>query len=160
MEIFARFNPAGGGKCPVCGTADSKETVLVPIHGTQRDGLSECNQYHLACIDLLEQNIDGKRVVSMFFFPKEAKMRFSWVLPFPKGIVSKEQVDQCLVEIRAQGWDFEDHRSDELVMGTPTTVVRISFLLESDCERFSRDEIAKELFEQYVGQSLTSRLRQ
>lgn len=31
MRTFPHFNPAGGHVCPICGTAEDKETVLIPL---------------------------------------------------------------------------------------------------------------------------------
>jgi len=49
-RIFASFNPAGP-PCPVCGTRADRQTILVPIPGTERDGICEARQVHRACYD-------------------------------------------------------------------------------------------------------------
>jgi len=35
--------------CPVCGTNDDGETVLVPIIGTSEDGICQAKCLHLVC---------------------------------------------------------------------------------------------------------------
>lgn len=36
--------------CPICKTDDSKEAVLIPIHGTGNDFTYEALQVHLDCL--------------------------------------------------------------------------------------------------------------
>ena len=52
MRIFAKPNLMTGWKCPVCGTAEESEVVLIGIAGTQKDNLCEAEQFHLKCLDL------------------------------------------------------------------------------------------------------------
>jgi len=54
MRVFERFNSSHGETCPVCKTAKACETVLVPIPGTEHDGIVEAKQVHKRCFDLLE----------------------------------------------------------------------------------------------------------
>ena len=53
MKVFEHFNQSGNDKCPICETADDKQTVLIGIQGTQRDGIMEAKQVHLDCIELI-----------------------------------------------------------------------------------------------------------
>ncbi|MBL0320305.1 MAG: hypothetical protein IPP74_13595 [Alphaproteobacteria bacterium] len=52
LKAFPHFNKSGGNKCPICLTNDDEKTILVPIDGTEDDGLVECEQIHLNCISL------------------------------------------------------------------------------------------------------------
>lgn len=47
-RVFKHFNESG--KCLICGTNEDRETVLVPIHGTQEDNLVKAEQAHLDCL--------------------------------------------------------------------------------------------------------------
>ena len=52
MKIFEKFN-SEGAHCPICGThEENKKSVLIPIDGTGDNGICECLQVHLTCIDL------------------------------------------------------------------------------------------------------------
>lgn len=60
-RVFEGFN-AVGPPCPVCGTKANTKTVLVPIPGTEKDDLVECQQVHLECWILqkkMEMEIQG-----------------------------------------------------------------------------------------------------
>jgi len=52
MRVFKGFNQSGKDVCPVCGTNDDKETVLVAIDGTQEGNNCQAIQVHLDCIEL------------------------------------------------------------------------------------------------------------
>lgn len=52
MKIFNEFNEFGP-PCPVCKTYDNKQTVLIPIYGTEEGNKCKAKQIHLECIDLL-----------------------------------------------------------------------------------------------------------
>ena len=54
MSVFSHFNAAAGHVCPICGTCNDSETVLVPIAGKQEDLTTEAVQVHTACI--LQEN--------------------------------------------------------------------------------------------------------
>lgn len=61
MNVFSHPNLSTNWTCPVCGTADDKETVLVAKHGTQERNLVQCEQIHLECLDLWIIDLpDGK----------------------------------------------------------------------------------------------------
>jgi hypothetical protein len=51
MRIFPHFNASTGAVCPVCATGDDKETILIPIAGTQEDNIIEAAQFHTECIE-------------------------------------------------------------------------------------------------------------
>lgn len=53
MRTFEHFNASTGAVCPVCKTAKDTETVLVPIPGTEDDGIMEARQIHKKCYDLV-----------------------------------------------------------------------------------------------------------
>jgi hypothetical protein len=46
--------------CPICGTSDDKQIVLIPISGTQDGGNMQARQYHLDCIDIWEYKFEGE----------------------------------------------------------------------------------------------------
>jgi hypothetical protein len=51
MRTFEHFN-ASGAPCPICGTNEDKPPVLIPIDGTEDDGIEEAMQVHLECLQL------------------------------------------------------------------------------------------------------------
>lgn len=53
MRTFEHFNSSFNDICPVCKTAKDCETVLVPIPGTEDDGICEAKQVHKRCYDLM-----------------------------------------------------------------------------------------------------------
>lgn len=59
MRTFEHFNSDHGEVCPVCKTANDCETVLVPIPGTERDGICEAMQVHKRCYDLVIEMSDS-----------------------------------------------------------------------------------------------------
>lgn len=49
-KIFKHF-PTEDCICPVCGTSEDKECVLIPIAGTyDGEGLVEAQPFHLDCV--------------------------------------------------------------------------------------------------------------
>ena len=60
MRVFEKPNLANNWLCPVCGTNDEKEVVLVSVAGTQKGSLCQAEQVHLDCIELtLVRGHDG-----------------------------------------------------------------------------------------------------
>lgn len=53
MRIFKTPNTAHGWKCPICKSNRISDVVLIPIHGTYDDGISEAEQVHFDCLDLV-----------------------------------------------------------------------------------------------------------
>lgn len=53
MRSFKHFNSVGKSVCPICKTADDKETVLIGVVGTEEGHNMIAKQFHLDCIDLL-----------------------------------------------------------------------------------------------------------
>lgn len=51
MKVFKKMN-ISGKPCPVCGTKDLKEVVLIPIDGTSEGNNEQAIQVHLDCINL------------------------------------------------------------------------------------------------------------
>jgi len=47
-QIFDHPNPINF-KCPICGTQADAPVVLIPIPGTEEDGIVECRQVHAEC---------------------------------------------------------------------------------------------------------------
>jgi transcription elongation factor Elf1 len=37
-------------KCPICGTSEDGECILIPITGTAKDGICEASPTHLLCL--------------------------------------------------------------------------------------------------------------
>jgi hypothetical protein len=46
-------------KCPICGTSDDKEVVLIGIDGTEEGNNIKAEQIHLECIDLRVVTLDA-----------------------------------------------------------------------------------------------------
>ena len=53
-RIFEHPNPVNF-KCPICRSKADAPVVLVPIPGTERDDIVECEQVHRKCYDLLHK---------------------------------------------------------------------------------------------------------
>lgn len=51
MRTFKSFNSSGNSICPICGTNEEKETLLIPIQGTQDGKLMEAAQVHSECLE-------------------------------------------------------------------------------------------------------------
>ena len=60
MRVFEHFSASHGSICPVCGTAADKPTVLVPIPGTEDDGICEARQVHKRCFDLVNEMAEAE----------------------------------------------------------------------------------------------------
>ena len=54
MRTFEHPNFSGDWVCPICGTAEDKPIVLIPIQGTQKGNNCQAEQYHEHCIDPVE----------------------------------------------------------------------------------------------------------
>ena len=52
MRIFKKPNLSNDWKCPICGTSDIKEVVLIGIEGTEEGLNIQAEQVHLDCIEL------------------------------------------------------------------------------------------------------------
>ena len=50
MRVFPTYPANGVNVCPVCGTQDDGQTVLVPIDGTQEGNEMQAIPTHLHCI--------------------------------------------------------------------------------------------------------------
>ena len=62
MKVFDHPNTYTKFVCPICGTGDDKPVVLIPIDGTEKDGIMEARQYHLDCIKLTEFGTANKKM--------------------------------------------------------------------------------------------------
>lgn len=51
MRVFEKYNQYGTEVCPVCQTNREMPVVLIPIPGTEDDGLIEAKQVHKECYD-------------------------------------------------------------------------------------------------------------
>jgi len=52
MRVFKNFNQFSKKPCPICGTTEDKETVLIAIADTGEGWTHEALQVHLDCIEL------------------------------------------------------------------------------------------------------------
>jgi len=50
MRIFNKFGKVG--TCPICGTNEDKDCILIPIVGTEEGNIAECELFHIACLEL------------------------------------------------------------------------------------------------------------
>jgi hypothetical protein len=51
MRVFKHPNLINF-KCPICGTSEDKEVVLIGKDGTEEGKIIECEQVHLECLEL------------------------------------------------------------------------------------------------------------
>lgn len=66
MKVFNGFNGSGNDICPVCKTADNKDTVLIPIASTMDDNISEAFQVHLDCLLLIGDVREDQIIIFQF----------------------------------------------------------------------------------------------
>lgn len=59
MRIFKTFNDSVGSKCPICKTAEKKETALIGLNGTQEGHNVQAVQVHVDCLELLYDKEHG-----------------------------------------------------------------------------------------------------
>ena len=52
MRVFEKPNLRNEWKCPVCKKDTEKPVTLIGIAGTEDDGIVECEQFHVHCLDL------------------------------------------------------------------------------------------------------------
>ena len=50
MKVFDHPNTANDWKCPICETNVDEPVTLIPISGTENDGVVEAEQIHIDCI--------------------------------------------------------------------------------------------------------------
>ena len=53
MRVFDHPNMVNF-TCPVCNTRADRPVVLVPIPGTEDNGITECKQVHHACYEVVK----------------------------------------------------------------------------------------------------------
>ena len=61
MRVFEHFNASFGSICPICGTSADRPTILVPIQGTEEDGICEAQQVHKQCYELVKEMSDAAK---------------------------------------------------------------------------------------------------
>lgn len=49
-RIFDGFNASFDCVCPICKTGEDKQTVLIPIDGTENGNICRAEQVHLDCL--------------------------------------------------------------------------------------------------------------
>jgi hypothetical protein len=54
-RLFPCWN-ASGPPCPICGTQNQEPAILVPIPGTESDGVVECRQMHERCGEIVAKS--------------------------------------------------------------------------------------------------------
>ena len=59
MRVFKKPNTTHGWKCPVCGTNEKKEVILIAVSGTEDGNIVEAEQFHLDCINLVYYSDQG-----------------------------------------------------------------------------------------------------
>ena len=59
-KTFERFPDIA--KCPLCGTSEDKECCLIPIDGTDDNGICEAQPVHIECIKQLHKFRYNKNV--------------------------------------------------------------------------------------------------
>jgi hypothetical protein len=73
MRVFKEFNQTM--KCPICGTVDEGEAVLIAKDGTRDGAIEEAMQVHLTCLQLRlmdhnQQVNPNARIIYQFFDEK------------------------------------------------------------------------------------------
>lgn len=54
-RIFPHPNLSNGWACPVCRTSADAPVMLVPVHGTEIDGIMEAKQVHADCVEVVQR---------------------------------------------------------------------------------------------------------
>ena len=70
MRTFGEPNVDGGWKCPICGTNEKKEVVLIGIDGTEEGNTLRAKQFHIDCLELRtddEEACGGEKMLYMFY---------------------------------------------------------------------------------------------
>ena len=64
MRVFPKVNLNNNWVCPICGKNNDKEVVLIPVYGTEEGNNMKANQYHLDCINLIEEEFkEGMKII-------------------------------------------------------------------------------------------------
>lgn len=50
MKTFSQFNNSDNEICPLCGTSENKDLILIPIVGTTEGQNTEAIQVHVECL--------------------------------------------------------------------------------------------------------------
>jgi len=61
MSTFENFPKKA--QCPICGTNENKECVLVPISGAGKDGCDEAKYFHLECVQKTWRYYEDKQAI-------------------------------------------------------------------------------------------------
>lgn len=62
MKIFPHFNKKGP-KCPVCGKNTDLPCTLVPILGTEEDGICQADVVHIDCLNLVVDKTNENSII-------------------------------------------------------------------------------------------------
>lgn len=60
MRIFEHFNKSTEAKCPICKTDEDKQTILVPIPGTEEGYIVEAQQMHWSCFQSILELVENE----------------------------------------------------------------------------------------------------
>lgn len=60
MRVFPHPNMSNF-KCPVCKTSADEPVTLIPIAGTEKDGIVQADQWHKECYDLVMKMTDKEK---------------------------------------------------------------------------------------------------
>jgi hypothetical protein len=60
MRVFDHPNFTGGFRCRICKTSADQPVVLVPVPGTERDGIMEARQIHAECYALMQKMLEAE----------------------------------------------------------------------------------------------------
>ena len=71
MRTFKEFPQDNKTKCPICGTNENKECVLIAKSDKIKGNIAEAQLYHLYCIELVECNNDDEMIIAQRFTVKE-----------------------------------------------------------------------------------------
>lgn len=72
MRAFEKPNLSNDWKCPICGTNEEKEIILIGVYETRKGNIIRAEQYHLHCIELESFEMeDGDTLIGMKFKPKK-----------------------------------------------------------------------------------------
>ena len=64
MRVFEHPNLTDF-KCPICGTSEDKEVVLIGIDGTKEGNNIQAEQFHLDCLELRTVSLTTVEGVSL-----------------------------------------------------------------------------------------------
>jgi len=70
MRTFEHFPEVA--TCPICGTSEDKECVLIPIDGAQDGNISQAQPFHTECIKIENMRYQEKTGIVYLWCKEEA----------------------------------------------------------------------------------------